>query len=329
MPPLIRAARRLPSSTAGLLVAGALVVAGCGSGGGSGATTTAPTARMLQGPGASWAGLTPHDRRAAIKACRLQTAVSAAREEGASTAPFYSDRYRAIEQVADGKLGPALDRWFTNPAHDREAVQQGCTTLARGLSNVDAVARRPHVSFALPVTTGDGPFTLKVDEPTAELLGRITPTGTRVSLERPADRSRTTATWTIRRQDDTVRIALRNIPLGVSYVRVVVDGPGGRAGRLLVLTRERASRLGPARTFRPIALHGTGSRTLPVMLIPVRAVATVQTDGTPLALVTDHTLLLAHDAGRTGPSPISPGAYRAVRVAAAGPWTLKIAPATP
>jgi hypothetical protein len=110
-------------------------------------------------------------------------------------------------------------------------------------------------------------------------------------------------------------------------VRVVVDAPGGRAGRLLVITRKGAPRGGPARTFHPIVLEGTGSRVLPALPIPVPAVATVRTQGTALALVASDTLILAHRAGHRAPSPVAPGAYRNVVVAAAGPWTLTIAPA--
>ena len=80
----------------------------------------------------------------------------------------------------------------------------------------------------------------------------------------------------------------------------------------------------PPRTFQPIVLHGTGSRTLSVLDVPRRAVATVRS-AAPLALSSSHTLLLTHRKGRMT-QQIAPGLYRDVRIAAAGTWSLRLAP---
>jgi hypothetical protein len=121
-----------------------------------------------------------------------------------------------------------------------------------------------------------------------------------------------------------VTFALRGLPLGLSYLRVRVRGSTGESRRLLVISRTHAMRGQPPRTFVPITLSGTGSRTLSVLDVPVEANATVQSDA-PLALSSSHTLLLTHRKGRLSQT-IAPGLYRDVRIAAVGSWSLRLAP---
>jgi hypothetical protein len=298
---------------------------GCGGGEGS-EPPSAQTVVQLGRPGSAWPALRGPARREALKDCRRAAAVSAATPDDAATAPYFSDRYRAIQRLDENALGLAVDRFFAGTARDRQTLQAGCTAVASQLAKVDQVARRPHVEMSLPVSSREGPFTLTVSSPTATVAGRVTPSNAKAMLVRPGERSRNPATWTNRRIGDGVTWSLRGLPLGVSYVRVDVHGPTGSSQRLLVITRKHASRTPPPRTFQPIVLNGTGSRTLSVLDVPRRAVATVRS-AAPLALSSSHTLLLTHRKGRMT-QQIAPGLYRDVRIAAAGPWSLRLAPAS-
>jgi hypothetical protein len=306
-----------------LLAAVALAAAGCGGGDG-GEPTATQTAVQLGRPGSAWGALQGPARREALKDCRLAAAVTAATPADASTAPYFSDRYRAIQRLDEVRLGVGVDRFFAGSARDGQTLQAGCTAVATRLAHVAAVARRPHAELSLPVASRKGPFTLTVSSSTTRISGRVTPANAEIRLVRPADRSRTPATWTTRRRGDGVTFTLRDLPLGVTYLRVEVRGPTETSRRLLVITRKRASRVQPPRTFQPIVLNGTGSRTFSVLDVPRRAVATVRSSA-PLALSSSHTLLLTHRRGRMTQT-IAPGLYRDVRIAAAGTWSLRLAP---
>lgn len=306
-----------------LMAAAALCAAGCGGGGG-GAPTAEQAAVQLGRPGTAWETLKGPVRTEALKDCRLAAAVTAATPADAATAPYFSDRYRAVQRLDEAKLGLGLDRWFAGTRRDGQTLQAGCTAVATRLADVAAVARHPHAELSLPVSSREGPFTLTVASATAQITGRVTPADAAVTLERPRDRSRTPATWTTRRRGDAVTFALRGLPLGLSYLRVRVRGSTGESRRLLVISRTHAMRGQPPRTFVPITLSGTGSRTLSVLDVPVEANATVQSDA-PLALSSSHTLLLTHRKGRLSQT-IAPGLYRDVRIAAVGSWSLRLAP---
>ncbi|QEC46678.1 hypothetical protein FSW04_03155 [Baekduia soli] len=300
------------------------VAVGCG-GGSSGRTDTAQQALQLGRPGSAWRALTPAQQLDAVKDCRLGAAVAASTASGSGPA-FFSDRYRAIQRLQESTLTTALDRWFAAAGHAGQSLQEGCTAVAERLADIPSVARRPHVEFALPVTGGKGPLGLEVAGPDIELVGRVSPSGARVTLSRPGDRARSTATWRIDQRGDTVRVSLRSIPLGVSYLRVDVAGPGvRRAGRLLVIDRSHAPSRRPPRTFAPVLLRGTTSRTLSVLYIPRAARATVRSDG-PVTLTASGSLLVAHRPGPTTTATIRPALYHDVRIAAAGPWVLRIEP---
>jgi hypothetical protein len=307
-----------------LLAAAAVWAAGCGGGGGGGTPTAEHTVVQLGRSGSVWATLTGPARTEALKDCRLAAAVAAATPADAATAPYFSDRYRAIQRLDEAKLGVGLDRFFGGTRRDGETLQQGCTAVATRLADVAAVARHPHAELSLPVSSRKGPFTLTVSSATTQITGRVTPSDATVTLERPPDRSRTPATWTTRRRGDAVRFSLRGLPLGVSYLSVRVSGSTGSSDRLLVITRTHPMHGRPPRTFLPIVLDGTGSRTLSVLDVPVAATATVRSSA-PLALSSSHTLLLTHRRGRTTQT-IAPGLYRDVRIAAAGTWSLRLAP---
>jgi hypothetical protein len=304
-------------------LATAAAAAGCGGGDGT-KPPAAQTVVQLGRPGSAWPALTGPARREALKDCRLAAAVSAATPDDAATAPYFSDRYRAIQRLDENALGVAVDHFFAGTSRDRTSLQAGCTAVATQLAKVDEVARRPHVEMSLPVSSRKGPFTLTVSTSTTTISGRVTPSSAEATLVRPGDRSRTPASWTNRRIGDGVTWTLRGLPLGVSYLRVDVHGPTGSSQRLLVVTRKHASRTHPPRTFQPIVLNGTGSRTLNVLDVPRRAVATVRSTA-PLALSSSHTLLLTHRKGRKT-YQIAPGLYRDVRIAAAGTWSLRLAP---
>jgi hypothetical protein len=308
-----------------LLAAAALAAAGCGGGGSDRQTVAQETAVQLGRPGSAWSALKGPARIEALKDCRLAAAVAAATPADAATAPYFSDRYRAIQRLDEVRLGVGLDRFFAGTRRDDETLQAGCTRVATRLADVAAVARRPHAELSLPVAARTkGPFSLTVSTADTRITGRVTPSDASIRLVRPADRSRTPATWTTRRRGDGVTFDLRGLPLGVTYLRVEVSGPTGSSSRLLVITRKHASRLQPPRTFVPIVLNGTGSRTLSVLDVPRRAIATVRSNA-PLALSSSHTLLLTHRKGRMTQT-IAPGLYRDVRIAAAGTWSLRLAP---
>jgi hypothetical protein len=298
-------------------------VAGCG---GSGSAMTATTPR-IDIPGARWAKLSDGEQRETVLDCRLATAVRVARSDGAPGVPLFSDRYRAVQRLDEGTLNTELDRWFADPAHGGQTVRQACAAIALRRADIGELAQRPHVEFGVPVTTRRGPLELSLDEPSIVLTGRLSPARARLTLERPADRARSTARWTIRQRGDAVTVALRGVPLGVSYLQVNVDAPTGRAARLLVVTRSRTPSARPPRTFAPVSLKGTTSRTLSVLDIPRPAIATVRS-AFPLAVSTSRTLLLAHSGGRSSTAPVRvrPGLYHDVRIAATGPWTLRIVP---
>jgi hypothetical protein len=304
--------------------AAALLAVGCG--GSSGEQPTVGGEQLAR-PGADWNGLSPQQRLEAVKDCRLAAAVTAGRAEGSVAAPFFSDRYRAVERVAISTLGDALTRFFAGTAHDRQTVQRACTTVALRLARIAVVARRPHVEFSLPVSGKDGPFTLTVASPTVRLVGRLSPDGARLTFTRPADRARSTARWTVRHKGDSASVTLRDVPLGVSYLRVVVSGPTGTARRLMVITRTHASTRRPPRTFQPVDMHGTVSKTLSVLYVPQEAVALVRSRS-PLAISTSDTLVLTHTGStRLRSTRIRPGLYRDVRIAAGGEWSVRIEPA--
>jgi hypothetical protein len=303
----------------------ALAASGCGGGGGPG-TQTEPAAIALGRPGSAWSGLDARARRDTLKACRLAAAVQAATPPSAASAPYFSDRYRAIQRLDERALGVGIDRFFAGFARDDETLMAGCVAVATRLADVEAVTRPPHAELSLPVSSRKGPFTLTVSRSVTQLAGRVTPADARLTLERPSDRARTTARWRIVRRGDAVRVALHGLPLGVSYLRVVVAGPTGTSRRLLVITRKHASRVPPPRTFAPFVVDGTGSRTFAVLDVPRPAVATVRS-GAPLAISSSHTLLLTHTGGRgASRHTIAPGLYRDVRIAAAGTWSLRLAP---
>lgn len=306
-----------------ILLALAMAAApGCGGDGTK--PPAAETVVQLARPGAGWAVLKGAARREALKDCRLAAAVTAATPNDAATAPYFSDRYRAIQRLDENALGAAVDRFFAGTRRDGQSLQTGCTAVATRLAKVDEVARRPHVELSLPVSSRKGPFTLTVSTSAATISGRVTPSSATAALVRPGDRSRTPATWSAERVGDGVTWALRGLPLGVSYLRVDVHGPTGSSQRLFVITRKHATGTHAPRTFQPIVLHGTGSRTLNVLDVPRRAVATVRS-AAPLALSSSHTLLLTHRKGRMT-QEIAPGLYRDVRIAAAGTWSLRLAP---
>jgi len=309
-------------AVAGLAVAGLILGTGCGS---SGRSDRDPQTR-LDRPAAVWTTFKRKDRTEAVKDCRLAAAVRAATPDHAPAMPYFSDRYRAIQRLDVHDVGLGLDRLVAGAASRDQTLGQACTAVAFELADITEVARRPHVEFSLPVAARRGPYTLTIDTPMIRLAGRVVPSGARLTLERPPDRSATRARWTIARAGDAFTIDLHDVPLGVSYLNVVVGGPTGRSERLLSITRRRPSNARPPRTFQPFVIHGDGPKTFSVLDIPTAATATVRSTG-PLLLSSSRTLLLTHTgtpvARRTA---IAPALYRDVRIAAAGPWTLRLAP---
>ena len=307
-----------------LAVAPVVVAAALSGCGGSGTATS--TTSNTDAAGSRWSQLSASEQRDAVLACRLATAVRVGGAGGAPGLPLFTDRYRAVQRLDQGMLNTALDEWFAEPAHRRETIGHACTTLALRFADVAALARRPHVEFAMPVVSRRGQLDVAADQPAVVLSGRLSPSGARLTLGRPADRARSTARWTIRRQGDAVRIAIDNLPVGVSYLEVDVAAASAHGRRLLVITRSPTSRTGPPRTFAPVDLEGTTSRTLPVLYIPRPAIATVSS-ASPVALSSAHTLLLAHAGGTSSTRVrVDAGLYHSVRIAAAGPWTLRIVP---
>ena len=122
-----------------------------------------------------------------------------------------------------------------------------------------------------------------------------------------------------------ITVDLARIPVGASYLQLILYGRGTQHTDLIVVRRAGAGQPGSA-SFSPIRLRGSGSRTIPLLEVPSAAVLTYRSAGLGLGISDARGQLHLATTARTGALPVSPAAYRSVVIVADGPWQIVIVP---
>jgi hypothetical protein len=243
-------------------------------------------------------------------------------------APYFSGRYNAVAGVDGDELRKELTAYFRGNRHADETIGTGCSQVLRDELNLNRLAQRSRADFATPVTAVSHALRLNVFGDHVGLQARVSPAHARLDVTPAPGRARSTAHIVVRQNGDRATVALSRIPLGLSYLRVVVRDSGRPWERLLVVRRGPTKKRPTPRTFVPLVISGKGSKGLPILYLPRRAEATVSTQGTPLSLTSGGTVLLAHGlSDRDRHIRIDAGRYRNVQVTATGEWTIRIVPA--
>jgi hypothetical protein len=314
---------RVPAVALALLALGA-TVAGCGGS----AAEPQGSAEPLAAAGADWAGMSDHDQREALRGCRLDAAFAAATSDGVQAPPFRASAYRAYANADGAQLRTALGAWLDVPEHARQTVGAACATVLRDLVASTPATTGPVADFSWPIAARSSDLYLAATGAAMTVPVRLTPAGARLAIGRAPGRAVSTARVTIAARGPIATVRLADIPLGVSYLQVRVQAGADATTRLLVVRRAAVTKpAAHASTFAPITLRGRDSRGLRVLDVPLRAVATVQTDRAALTLSSRGALLLAHAANGRETTVIPAGRYRDVAVAATGTWTVRIVPA--
>ena len=183
----------------------------------------------------------------------------------------------------------------------------------------------PRAVFAAPATRVNGPIELDIERDSFVMRGRLTAHPARARIVAAPDRAATglIAAVSVRGLDITVDLA--RIPVGASYLQLILYGRGTQHTDLIVVRRAGAGQPGSA-SFSPIRLRGSGSRTIPLLEVPSAAVLTYRSAGLGLGISDARGQLHLATTARTGALPVSPGAYRSVVIVADGPWQIVIAP---
>jgi hypothetical protein len=314
--------RRLPPVLTA--AAAVLVLAGCG---GAARRDLTPAQRLAE-PGRAWSAMSHADQVATMRSCRLEGAVRAAQDGGIHSAPYFSGRYQAVQDVSGTLLRDELTTWFEQASHGNQTLGRGCATVLARLVDVGSLSAQPRADFAAPVTASSKGLRLDVAGSSIRLAARVAPAGARLTVTPAPGRARSGARARVGRAGDVTTVTLDAIPLGISYLQVTVtDGPRRRQ-ELMIVDGRRAETLPAPRTFAPVVISGQGSRGLTLLYLPQAASATVITDGAPLSLAAGGTVLLAHRYDdREAAVAIDAGRYRNVQVTATGKWSVRIVPA--
>src|SRR2546426_464781 len=78
-----------------------------------------------------WTSASHDDQVEAVRSCRLDAAVRAAKMGGVHAAPYFSGRYNAVAGVDGETLYQQLTRWFDGHRHAGETIGDGCQELLR------------------------------------------------------------------------------------------------------------------------------------------------------------------------------------------------------
>lgn len=333
-----RLAARIPHPPAALatlaVVLGALLVlAGCGS---SGGTTTTP-AQQLRQPGSAWASMSTDDQRDLLHSCRLSAAVAVATGGSQpapvasvpSTAAARSAAFNDVLQLPTVDVRAALDARFAGSARPDEPLGEACQQVIQEQIAQAHIGQSPWADFGAPLEATAEGLRLTVDGGGATIPVRLTPaTGAILRITSAPARAANPAQVSVAQQGDRAIVRLTHLPVGTSYLRATVRAGGTTWHRLITITGHPASPLPPPRTFAPMVLKGEDTRGFPMIYVPRDAVATVTIDGSPLTLTAARTILLAHPLGGGPQRTFLPaGRYRHVRIRARGEWSIRIVPA--
>jgi hypothetical protein len=304
-------------------LAAAAVLVATGSGCGSHKRQQGREVSQLTRSGYFWLRLDAADRLQLVRFCKAPAGLAVAKGDRSVPVPYFSDRYGEVQQLPVPLLAAQISRFFAQPAHRTASVQLACSTMAQRLTRpTEAV---PRAVFAAPAVRRNGPIEVSTTADHLSLGGTLTKPVTRARVVSAPDRSATGPEARLGVRGLALKLILAHIPLGRSYLQLILEGR--RTRHLDVLVVERQTPASPTSgSFAPIELSGTGTRTIPRLDVPASATLSYRTDRAGLGISDAAGRVHVATDALSGAIAIAAGGYSDLQVVADGRWQLVITP---
>lgn len=312
-------ALRPAAGRAAALAASGVLLGAC-SGCGSHAKHAGREVSQLARSGGYWFTLSTPSRFEVVRFCKAPAGIAAARGDRSVPRPYFSDRYRAVQRLAVGTLTAEISRFFAVPTNRSVSIQYACSAVAKRLTTTNAA---PRAVFAPPAVRTNGPVEARTTSDHLRLTGSLTAPATRVRLASARDHLDNGAESKLSVRGLALTLSITHLPVGRSYLELVLEGRGTRNVDALVIEREAPA---GARSFAPITLSGAGSRSMRRLDIPAAATLSYRADRPGFGVSDSEGRLHLATAALAGEIPVERGVYRNLQIVADGAWRLVIAP---